>query len=87
LRRVHGDRLLRGERLQRSIGERLRRETVAEEWEHLWDTLARLALVGAFFLTAYDFINRADGALLARFAQATPAVRRWVFLDDEEAFR
>ena len=83
LRAHYGGGQHRAERLWRRYGEGLLQARTESEREGAWDRMSRLAPVCMFFLAAFDYLNRADDATLARFALAGPAERRAAILGEE----
>ncbi len=80
LRCYYRGELHRSERLWRRLGDELLRARTEAERESAWNRMARLAPACTFFLAAFDFLNRADRATLARFALS--AERRALILGD-----
>jgi hypothetical protein len=85
LRIYYCDALHRSERLWQRIGGGFVRVSGEAELNTAWERLARLAPVAAFFLAAYNFLNRADAAALARFALASTIERRKIILGEQHA--
>jgi hypothetical protein len=82
LRGVFRDRLLRAERLQQIVGERIQAAPIPER-QLYWIVLTRLAPVTSFFLAGVRFLNDANVGSLIRFVQAPHSARRRIILEGE----
>lgn len=83
LRRYYADALHRTERLQKWLGNDILKMGTEPAKECVWERLARLAPVCAYFFAAWNFIWDAKPEVLARFALAQPAERRSTILDGD----
>lgn len=83
LRSVYRDGLHRAERLMARMGEALLQAHNEAEQDAAWEGIARLAPIQTFFLAAYDFLYRASGITLVRFALASPEQRRALISGDD----
>jgi CHC2 zinc finger len=84
LRSFYRDGLHRAERLMARMGEEVPRSRTEAEQNAAWEGIARLTPAQTFFLASYDFLCRASGAALVRFALATPDQRRDLIFGDED---
>ncbi len=79
----HG--LRRSERLWKRLGDTLLRAETELAREAAWERMSRLAPACTFFFAAYNYLCRADDAVLARFAVASPSERRTLILGEPDA--
>lgn len=69
----------------RYLGEGLASARSDAESEAAWDRMARLVPAQTFFLTAFEYLNRADNGTLVGFALASPAERRAQIFGEADA--
>jgi hypothetical protein len=84
LRSYYRDDLHRTERLMARMGDKVLCSRTEAEQDAAWARMARLAPAQTFFLAAYDFLHRASGSALVRFALASQDQRRALILGDDD---
>jgi phage/plasmid primase-like uncharacterized protein len=84
LRSYYRDGLHKAERLMARMGKEVLRSRTEVEQDAAWERMARLAPSQTFFLAAYDFLCRASGSVLVRFALASPEQRRALIFGDND---